>query len=223
MMSNHYAQQQHYGYGQPQGPPSPPMDDTSKCSLPSISNLLGLADGGSPTSETSPASQQGELLGLVYACIVGWWLMKCTASSQKSETRPNSSHYNQPQQQRGGALPPTPPMSSDASFDGYANSPTAKSVHQLPTQNYYFDSAPSMGHVDTEAHRQQMIPRIPVQPTYAPAYAASYMSNPAMGSYYPTMQPTPPPQPQVSGLYFQRPLPQVSIEASHSTLKLHNI
>lgn len=63
MMSNHYAQQQpsaHYGYGQPQGPPSPPMDDTSKCSLPSISNLLGLADGGSPTSETSPASQQGK-------------------------------------------------------------------------------------------------------------------------------------------------------------------
>lgn len=60
MMSNHYAQQQHFGYGQPQGPPSPPMDDTSRCSLPSISNLLGLADGGSPTTETSPASQQGE-------------------------------------------------------------------------------------------------------------------------------------------------------------------
>lgn len=190
-MSNHYAQQQHFAYGQPQGPPSPPMDDTSRCSLPSISNLLGLADGGSPTTETSPASQQ--------------------ASSQKSETRPNSSHYNQPQQQqqqRTGALPPTPPMSSDASFDGYSHSPTAKSVHQLSTQNYYFDSAPSMGHVETDAHRQQMIPRIPVQPAYAPAYAASYMSNPSMGSYYPTMQPTPPPQPQVSGLYFQRPLPQ---------------
>lgn len=60
MMSNHYAQQQHYGYAQPQGPPSPPMDDNSKCSLPSISNLLGLADGGSPTSETSPTSQQGK-------------------------------------------------------------------------------------------------------------------------------------------------------------------
>lgn len=60
MMSNHYASQAsaHYAYGQPQGPPSPPMDD-NKCSLPSISNLLGLADGGSPTSETSQASVQG--------------------------------------------------------------------------------------------------------------------------------------------------------------------
>lgn len=107
-------------------------------------------------------------------------------------------------------------MSSDASFDGYSQSPTAKSVHQLPTQNYYFDSAPSMSHVESEAHRQQMIPRIPIQPTYAPAYAPSYMSNPAMGSYYPTMQPTPPPQPQVSGLYFQRPLPQVSLRSATS-------
>lgn len=111
-------------------------------------------------------------------------------------------------------------MSSDASFDGYSHSPTAKSVHQLPTQNYYFDSAPSMGQVETEAHRQQMIPRIPVQPTYAPAYAAPYMSTPSMGSYYPAMQPTPPPQPQVSGLYFQRPLPQVSMNSS-SLCELH--
>ncbi|CAN8100216.1 unnamed protein product [Discula destructiva] len=195
IMSNYYAQQQqqqqqHYGY-QPQGPPSPPMDDNSKCSLPSISNLLGLADGGSPTSETPPAQQ---------------------SSSQKSDTRPSSSDYNQPkqqqQQQRNGGLPPTPPMSSDASFDGYSHhSPTAKEVQQMPTHNYYFDSAPSMGHVEPGVHRQHMVPRLPVQSGYAPAYTHSYMS-PAMGSYYPAMQPTPPPQPQVSGLYFQRPLPQ---------------
>lgn len=58
------------------------MDDTSRCSLPSISNLLGLADGGSPTSETSPASQQGELflsLGLgplfFFSVLVTQWLM----------------------------------------------------------------------------------------------------------------------------------------------------
>lgn len=100
-------------------------------------------------------------------------------------------------------------MSSDASFDGYSHSPTAKAMHQIPTQNYYFDSAPPMDHVDTDSHREQMVPRIPVQSAYAPAYAP-YMA-PAMGTYYPSMQPTPPPQSQVSGLYFQRPLPQVSI------------
>lgn len=50
-----------YGYVQAhQPPPSPPMDDM-KCSLPSISNLLGLADAGSPTSETSHQSQQQQV------------------------------------------------------------------------------------------------------------------------------------------------------------------
>ena len=42
----------------PRPPPSPPMED-SRCSLPSISKLLGLADAGSPTSDTSASSQLG--------------------------------------------------------------------------------------------------------------------------------------------------------------------
>lgn len=101
-------------------------------------------------------------------------------------------------------------MSSEASFDGY-HSPATKSVSQLPTQNYYFDSPQSMSPVEQPEPHRQMISRMPVQPAYAaPAFASSYMSSPAMASYYPTMQPTPPPQPQVSGLYYQRPLPQVS-------------
>lgn len=214
-MSNHYASQPsaHYAYGQPQGPPSPPMDETSKCSLPSISNLLGLADGGSPTTEHSPASQQGKRhrrdqfqRPLTYR----------PASSHKADARPDSSHYNNVAA-RSGALPPTPPMSSDASFEGY-HSPSTKSVSQLSAaSNYFYDAAPAMGHVESEAQRQQqMAPRLPIQaPSYAQsAFAASsYMGPPAMASYYPAMQPTPPPQPQVSGLYYQRPLPHVSILA----------
>ena len=54
-----YATQPGAQYGYPQPPPSPPMDETSKCSLPSISNLLVMADAGSPTTEQSPQSQQG--------------------------------------------------------------------------------------------------------------------------------------------------------------------
>ncbi|KAK3338804.1 hypothetical protein B0H65DRAFT_579610 [Neurospora tetraspora] len=38
-------------------PTPPPLDDSNKCSLPSISNLLVMADQGSPTSETSPQSR----------------------------------------------------------------------------------------------------------------------------------------------------------------------
>lgn len=212
MMSNHYASQPsaHYAYGQPQGPPSPPMDETSKCSLPSISNLLGLADGGSPTTEHSPASQQGKRhrrdqfqRPLTY---------RPASSQHKSDARPDSSHYNNAAA-RSGALPPTPPMSSDASFEGY-HSPSTKSVSQLSAaSNYFYDAAPAMGHVEQEAQRQQMAPRLPIQaPSYAQsAFAASsYMGPPPMASYYPAMQPTPPPQPQVSGLYYQRPLPHVS-------------
>src|SRR5437667_8914213 len=45
----------------PQPPPSPPVDEAAKCSLPSISSLLGLADGGSPKpSEQSQHSFKSE-------------------------------------------------------------------------------------------------------------------------------------------------------------------
>lgn len=112
------------------------------------------------------------------------------------------------------ALPPSPPMSSDASFEGY-NSPSTKSVSQLSTSsNYYFETTPPLSHMD-ERH-MAAVPRVhqiqtsAYQQHYAPP---AYMSQPAMASYYPPMQPTPPPQPQMQGLYYQRPLPQVCSSA----------
>ncbi|KAB5560292.1 hypothetical protein GE09DRAFT_1188633 [Coniochaeta sp. 2T2.1] len=187
IMTSHYINQpnSHYGYA---APPSPPLDDSSKCSLPSISNLLGLADQGSPTSETSPQNRDHQ------------------SHSTKSDTRPNSSGYGNPMAR--SALPPSPPMTSDASFDGY-NSPSTKSVsHMSVASGYYHESTPPIGHVEPEV--RQYVPRVPVQTSaYQPQYApSSYMSQPAMSSYYPPMQPTPPPQSQISGLYYQRPLPQ---------------
>ncbi|KAK2036721.1 hypothetical protein LZ31DRAFT_535982 [Colletotrichum somersetense] len=226
LISNPYAAQQstQYGYVQPpQPPPSPPMDETSKCSLPSISNLLGLADQGSPTSETHPQipQQQQQQQGTdrtdhqqygggsnnSYYTITGRRLTLETASSQKSETRPNSSHYG-----RGG-LPPSPPMSSDASFDGY-NSPSTRSVSQLsvvsqPQSNYYYESTPPL---EADAHRHMaaaapMVSRVPYAQQQQP-FPHAYMPA-ATASYYPPMQPAPPhPQAQMSGIYYQRPLPQ---------------
>jgi hypothetical protein len=110
-------------------------------------------------------------------------------------------------------LPPTPPMTSEASFEGY-HSPSTKSVSQVSVaSNYYFESTPPLSQADADAHRQHMtatVPRVPIQAPYAqsPYATPAYMGSPAMSSYYPTMQPTPPPQPQISGLYYQRPLPQ---------------
>ncbi|AEO65283.1 308362fa-c086-4fea-b22f-cfaa2cd805f4 [Thermothielavioides terrestris] len=198
MVTTQYAQAPHhnlhYGYVPP---PSPPMDESAKCSLPSISNLLGLADQGSPTSETSPQSQQQSHV------------------STKSETRPNSSHYANPALVRP-ALPPSPPMSSDASFEGF-NSPSTRSVSQVSNgSNYYFETTPPL---QVESDSRQMtaasaVPRVSVQTSaYQPHFASpAYISQPAMTSYYPPIQaaapPPPPPPPQMSGLYYQRPLPQ---------------
>lgn len=190
LISTQYAPQQHTHYGY-MPPPSPPLDETSKCSLPSISNLLGLADQGSPTSEHSPQNQQSQ--------------------SSKPDTRPNSSHYgHQHPAVMRNALPPSPPMSSEASFEGY-NSPSTKSVSQLShTSNYYFESTPPLSQMDADARHMHTVPRVQVPaPAYQHQFATpAYMSQPAMASYYPPMQPTPPPQPQMQGLYYQRPLPQ---------------
>ncbi len=224
MVTTHYAhapQQIHYGY---MPPPSPPMDETTKCSLPSISNLLGLADQGSPTSETSPQSQQQQQQQQQPQCMNSSWQALGQAETNeptpaqpcKPETRPNSSHYANPALLRT-ALPPSPPMSSDASFEGY-NSPSTRSVSQVSNgSNYYFEATPPL---QMEA---AAVPRVPVHASaYQPPFAGpAYINQTAMTSYYPPIQATAPPQPQMSGLYYQRPLPQVSLSeyrASRSAL-----
>ncbi|KAI1203635.1 hypothetical protein F5X97DRAFT_96753 [Nemania serpens] len=177
----------HYGY--PQSPPSPPMDEAAKCSLPSISNLLVMADAGSPTSEHSSQSQP--------------------ASSIKADTRPNSSHYQSSGPSRA-ALPPTPPMSTDTSFEGY-NSPSTKSLSQVPvisgTANYYYETTPPVEDVPRQ-HINPVVSRLPMQSqSYSSqAFASPYLNQPAIPGYY--ASPLPTAQSQISGLFYQRPLPQ---------------
>ncbi|KAK1780528.1 hypothetical protein QBC45DRAFT_103781 [Copromyces sp. CBS 386.78] len=179
---------QHYGFAPP---PSPPLDDSNKCSLPSISNLLVMADQGSPTSETSPQSQQLHF--------------------SKPDNRPNSSQFGNPASIRAN-LPPSPPMSSEASFEGY-HSPSSKPTSQSQgSSNYYYETTPPLS--QHEADSRQMAtaaPRAPAQPsTFQSQYPspAGYSSQSGMNPYYPPMQPTPPPQQQMPALYYQHPLPQ---------------
>jgi hypothetical protein len=205
-----YANQPGAHYGYPQPPPSPPMDETSRCSLPSISNLLVMADAGSPTSEHSPQSQAGRNFSSTLISMERFVLRMEIASSTKADTRPNSSHYSSNGPSRA-ALPPTPPMSSDASFEGY-HSPSAKSVTQVPVlsgpANYYYETTPPV----EDVHRQHMNPavsRLPMQshPYSTQAFASSYLNQPAMPTYY--APPLSTAQSQMSGLFYQRPLPQV--------------
>ncbi|KAI0850733.1 hypothetical protein F5Y00DRAFT_27835 [Daldinia vernicosa] len=208
MASAIYTNQPGAQYGYPQPPPSPPMDETSKCSLPSISNLLVMADGGSPTTEQSPQSQQG-MNGLNNFIIMkGTVLNSGVAPSVKVETRPNSAHCASSAPR--AALPPTPPMSSDASFDGY-NSPSTRSVSVVSGPNYYYETTPPL----EDVHRHQMAaavaPRMSMQaPAYSqPAFTTPYLGQTPVPAYYPATLPgVQSAQPQISGLYYQRPLPQ---------------
>lgn len=214
MVTTHYAhtpqQSLHYGYVPP---PSPPMDETTKCSLPSISNLLGLADQGSPTSETSPQSQHQGKSG-PYRGTAGNMMLTtaCPAQTLKPETRPSSSHYGNPAMVRT-ALPPSPPMSSDASFEGY-NSPPTRSVSQVSNgSNYYFETTPPLGQMEADARHMSpaaAVSRVSVQAApYPPQFPGpAYISQPAMTTYYPPMQAAAS-QAQMPSLYYQRPLPQV--------------
>ena len=65
------AQNPNYSYvTAPQPPPSPPVDETLKCSLPSISSLLGMADSGSPKEQTQQQPQQaGEIFQVQYTLL----------------------------------------------------------------------------------------------------------------------------------------------------------
>lgn len=109
--------------------------------------------------------------------------------------RPNSSHYsNGPSK---NALPLTPPMSSDISFDG-RRSPSSRSP--TSSQDYFHESTPPADEGRRLPHTAGSTPRSHVaqasysQRSYAPTYAT---------------QPPPPMQPNGPGPYYQRPLPAV--------------
>jgi uncharacterized Zn-finger protein len=103
-------------------------------------------------------------------------------------------------------------MSTDASFD--SGSPTSKSVSQFSNTSaqspHWHETTPPL---EVEQQRHQLPaggmprPTYAQQPTYAPA-PAPYASQPPMSTYYAPAHAQAQPQPQVSGLHYQRPLPQ---------------
>ena len=122
-----------------------------------------------------------------------------------------------------GTLPPTPPMQSESGFDGRQSPSVASnsgySVASAPGY-YYPSSSSTVSNVESQSQRQQVpaLPRRVSMPTAMGYQQSPYQndspygvspSQQSMSSYYPSpMQPTPP-QSQISGLYYQRPLPQV--------------
>jgi len=123
-----------------------------------------------------------------------------------------------------GALPPTPPMQSESGFDGRqspsAGSTSGYSVASAP--GYYFSppSVSAINNVEPHAQRQQVqtvpqrrvsMPAATIAYTQSPFNGSQYTMSPSqqsMSSYYSSPMQQTPPQSQISGLYYQRPLPQ---------------
>lgn len=194
MLSSDLARQQTASYSYSsiaQPPPSPPIDETSRCSLPSISNLLDLADGPTQEQQTPLQTQKSQAAHV-----------SRQGHEAKAECPPTNRH----------AMPPTPPLNPDAMFDGrqsppslvqpeFAVSTPACEVSMATSSSYY---AP--------VHRQT-VPRALSMPVTTMAYSqapyqASYALPASQSSYYSSSVPAPCSIPQVSELYYQRPLPQ---------------
>ncbi|PNY26788.1 Zinc finger protein [Tolypocladium capitatum] len=194
----------------PHPPPSPPMDD-SRCSLPSISKLLDLADAGSPASETSAASQSGspraEGAGSSSQQSRQQTPYACTSS------RPGSSYAKHSHHQWG--MPPTPPMGTDATFDSY-NSPSSKPVSRFASAapGHFYETTPPL---DNDVRRQHHMMSskaarrsVPTHHTRQAFSTSSLSTLPQMVNHYqpPSHAGTSSHHPQVSDLYYQQPIPQ---------------
>ncbi|KAI1839677.1 hypothetical protein JX266_014110 [Neoarthrinium moseri] len=188
-----YAGQSGADYGYPRPPPSSPIDEAFRCSLPSISNLLVVLDAGSPTTEQSPASLQQQ-----------------QTQSTKTDTGFNSSHCASNGLPRA-AMPPTPPMSTDASCKsrGFPSTRSLNQVSAVSVPNHYYEATPPLeNEIQMPAASVARVPIQALRYVQQAFTAPSYMSQPALSSYGPCTGPLPT-QPQTSGLPYQRSLPRV--------------
>ncbi|KAI9737918.1 MAG: hypothetical protein M1834_009288 [Cirrosporium novae-zelandiae] len=185
-----------------QAPPSPPMDDVSRCSLPSISSLLDIANGG-PGQESNDRqlSQHHQLQQA---------MLQADQGQHGLEYPPPPPSYLQPNVSTPkGPLPPTPPMRPD-SVDDSTQSPSAASSHSTLSQSNGY-----LGNVGRAEQPLQLQPRhhsfqdnnpYPMQVSQSPSLGSQYQSSPGASSsspYYPISHSTPPPV----AYYQQRPLP----------------
>ncbi|RCI13289.1 hypothetical protein L249_0809 [Ophiocordyceps polyrhachis-furcata BCC 54312] len=193
---------EYYRHAQlPQPPPSPPMED-AKCSLPSISKLLGLVDGGSCSSSSSSSYYYSHAEPFR---TEGKYRASCRPKEEAdilfqsyADSRPDSGYGKS---SRG--MPPTPPMGADASFDGGYNNNSPR----LGKPGRFYETTPPL---DADLRRQQISngrPPLRQSLSSAPFPAAYYHQSP-MAAAAAAAAGTPSPHPQISNLFYQQPLPQ---------------
>ncbi len=211
----------------PQPPLSPPSEDSSGCTLPSIQSLIGMANA--PNHE-----QQGIFLSHVGRHPTNSHLTSAAAELERQPAQsqhqqhgdgpPSADHrsqaYGQPTVSPPIALPPSPPLRPDFDFDGSTQSPSAASSHSSSAPVPYFTSSIN----ENDPHHQQRprptssshsgTPISPQQqpPGQSPYQALHYPSSPASLSNY--SYPSPANQSGTPVIYYQRSLPS-NFPASH--------
>ncbi|KAL8873289.1 MAG: hypothetical protein Q9174_001218 [Haloplaca sp. 1 TL-2023] len=187
----------------PQHPPSPPIDEfQSKCTLPSISSLIGvMAD---KTSANSSPRSQAERHSSVPS-------PPRHNGSESAEIR--SQTYRHPPVSNPRTLPPTPPLRPDMDFDASHQSPSASSHSSSTPGGPYYGSAKNGHHnIDPQIERPSQPPTSqPGNGPMPPASDSSYHNSPyppsptnaTTYSYAQSSQAAVAPPP----VYYQRPLP----------------
>src|SRR5271166_4065183 len=107
-------------------------------------------------------------------------------------------------------LPPTPPMQADSGFDGRQSPSSSISQFSIVTAPSYYYPSSAINNLEPHTQRQSShsVQRRVTVPYPTPTYSPTYTPSPqSISLYYPSSVQSPPPQQQISGLYYQRPLP----------------
>lgn len=199
----------------PQRPPSPPVEDpTSKCTLPSIQSLIGMADVPTSTQEQQGRETFFPLLPLDRDCINGLTVLVAEMERQsqhQADGAQSADHrsqaYGQPSVSIPIALPPSPPLRPEfGCFDDPNQSPSATSSHSSIAAVPLFGSSMN----DNESHQSRQPPSHPgnqlaQQSSQPPYQALNYPSSPGAISNFSYPSPAVPSATQT--VYYQRSLP----------------
>ncbi|KAK3690597.1 hypothetical protein LTR37_019093 [Vermiconidia calcicola] len=203
--SQQYVQSQ----SRPPHPPKSPMtEDGLRPSLPSISNLLGIADGDRPSQDA--ASQQAQ----IQAQQQTQFAQQSSQTTFSVPRQPSSYSSQDFSSSQRTAVPPTPPLRNDSGIEG-THSPSTISTGSFLSggQPYFVGSALNNVEADDQRAAAAAFTKrhsIPSQPNVSP-YGAPYTSSPytqspgtmSTGSYYSPADPNL----HSHGIYHQRPLP----------------
>ncbi|KAI6861937.1 hypothetical protein KC338_g6424 [Hortaea werneckii] len=198
---------------------SPDSEDGNRPSLPSISNLLGIADGDRPND--GQVAQQAQQNAAHLAVQQQQQQQQQKQQQQQREAmaaEQHRKHVYPPMElssNQRAAIAPTPPLRNDSVVER-TQSPSAAPTTAAPVSGQPYFLGSSLNNMDAEqqrvAHANFMKRHsVPSQPTSSPYGASPYTTSPyhsspgtmSNGSYYSPSDPTYP----VSNLYHQRPLP----------------